>query len=245
MCWIPKGDGLLDFSRTCMPAASTPPNYWPSRSRRWQPLPECSASYPALRFVAGYYRTSQTETYTEDSPGGNHDYFSKLAADWEAASTLSPDCKVRRFIVRSGVVLGRTGGMIKQVYPPFFMGLGGPIGSGNQFFPWIHIEDIAGIFVHGVESDKVHGVLNGVAPQIITNKEFTQALARAMWRPALIPLPALAVDLVFGKERATMMLEGQRVIPKRTLESGYEYVYPDIKDACKECAHLIIDSDEH
>ncbi|XP_055952774.1 epimerase family protein SDR39U1-like [Argiope bruennichi] len=193
----------------------------------------------------GYYKASETATYTEDSAGGNHDYFSRLAADWEAASTLSPDCNVRRFIVRSGVVLGRSGGMVKQVYPPFYLGFGGPIGSGNQFFPWIHIEDIAGIFVHGIQSEKVHGILNGVSPQIITNKEFTQALARAMWRPALIPLPAFAVELAFGKERASMMLEGQKVVPKRTLESGYEYVYPDIKSACEECAHLIIDHDEH
>ncbi|GFY51191.1 hypothetical protein TNIN_406901 [Trichonephila inaurata madagascariensis] len=161
----------------------------------------------------GYYKPSETETYTEESVGGgNHDFFTKLAADWEEASTLPPTSRVRRFIVRSGVVIGRSGGMINQLYLPFYFGLGGPIGSGNQPMPWIHIEDIAGIFVHGIQSENVHGVLNGVSPQIITNKEFTKALARAMWRPAFFPLPAFVLKLAFGDERASMMLEGQKVV---------------------------------
>ncbi|PRD32280.1 UNVERIFIED_CONTAM: Epimerase family protein SDR39U1 [Trichonephila clavipes] len=192
----------------------------------------------------GYYKPSETETYIEENVGGgNHDFFTKLAADWEEASTLPPHSRVRRFIVRSGVVIGRSGGMINQLYLPFYFGLGGPIGSGNQPMPWIHIEDIAGIFVHGIQSENVHGVLNGVSPQIITNKEFTKALARAMWRPAFFPLPAFVVKLAFGDERASMMLEGQKVVPKRTLESGYKFVYPDINSACKELAHLFVDAD--
>jgi len=189
----------------------------------------------------GYYEPSETMTYTEDSPGGNHDYFSRLCFNWEEASMLPSTPNVRRFIVRSGVVLGRSGGIIQQIYWPFYLGLGGPIATGKQYFPWIHIEDIAGIFVHGVQSDVVEGVLNGVAPETITNHEFTKAIARAMWRPSFFPLPKFAIDLAFGKERARMMTEGQKVQPKRTLEKGYSFIYPDITSACQECAHVFLD----
>lgn len=134
-----------------------------------------------------------------------------------------------------GVVLGRSGGMIQQIYWPFYFGLGGPVGSGKQPFPWIHIDDISGIFLHGINSDSVSGVLNGVAPNIATNGEFSKALARAMWRPCLFPLPEFALNLAFGKERAAMMTTGPKVLPKRTLESGYKFKYPDIKSACKAC----------
>jgi len=189
----------------------------------------------------GFYKPSETASYTEESDGGNHDYLSRLCSNWEEASQLPAHLNVRHFVIRSGVVLGRSGGIISQLYWPFYSGLGGPIASGKQYFPWIHIEDIAGLFTYAIQSEKVHGVLNGVAPQVVTNGEFTKALARAMWRPALLPLPSFAVKLAFGEERATMMIEGQKVIPKRTLESGYKFIYPTIEEACKECSHTFID----
>ncbi|XP_015915968.1 epimerase family protein SDR39U1 [Parasteatoda tepidariorum] len=189
----------------------------------------------------GFYPPSKTETYTEESPGCSEDYFSQLCSDWEAASVLPPHLNVRRFVVRSGVVLGRTGGIIQQMFWPFYFGVGGTIGSGKQYFPWIHIDDIAGIFTHGVQSVTVHGILNGVSPEIVTNKEFTKAFSRALWRPAVLPIPEFAINLAFGGERARMMMEGQKVVPQRTLESGYKFLYPDIKSAVKECAHIIMD----
>lgn len=125
--------------------------------------------------------------------------------------------------------------MVKQLYWPFYFGLGGPVGSGKQYMPWIHIDDIVGIFTHSIESDNVQGVLNGVAPQTITNGEFSKELAKAMWRPGLLPMPVFALNLAFDKERAVIMTEGQKVIPKRTLESGYSYKYPNIQSAIKQC----------
>lgn len=150
-----------------------------------------------------------------------------------------------KFKYFSGVVLGRSGGIISQIYWPFYFGVGGRIASGKQFFPWIHIEDIAGLFAHGIQSEKVYGVLNGVAPQTVTNIEFTKALARAMWRPALFTQPSFVLKLAFGDERASMMIEGQKVVPQRTLETGYQFKYPTIKDACKSCAYTIIDAYEY
>lgn len=134
-----------------------------------------------------------------------------------------------------GVVLGRGGGAIGHMILPFRLGLGGPIGSGNQFFPWIHIQDLAGILTHALEVNHVQGILNGVAPaSTTTNAEFAQALGTALGRPAFIPLPATVVRAVFGRERAIMLLEGQKVVPRRTLATGYQYSFPELGAALKE-----------
>ncbi|XP_035885654.1 epimerase family protein SDR39U1 isoform X2 [Phyllostomus discolor] len=134
-----------------------------------------------------------------------------------------------------GVVLGRGGGAIGHMLLPFRLGLGGPIGSGQQFFPWIHIGDLVGILAHAIEASHVQGVLNGVAPAYsTTNAEFAQALGTALGRPAFIPLPSTIVQAVFGQERAIMLLEGQKVIPRRTLATGYQYSFPELGPALKE-----------
>ncbi|CAG5095690.1 Similar to SDR39U1: Epimerase family protein SDR39U1 (Bos taurus) [Cotesia congregata] len=162
----------------------------------------------------------------------------KLTHAWEKAAELSPSSSCRQITIRSGVVLGRYGGMIQQIIMPFFLGLGGPIGSGKQIMPWIHISDLVDLFRFAIEEEKVKGVLNGVAPQIITNKEFARAFARAMWRPAFLPLPEFAVNLIFSSERARIMTEGQKVIPKRVLEYGFEYSFPQIDEACQQFADI-------
>ena len=123
---------------------------------------------------------------------------------------------------------------------PFYLGAGGPISTGKQWFPWIHVYDVAGIITHAIEHDHVHGVLNATTPDYITNGEFTKAFGRAMWRPAFFPVPAFALNVIYGAERAKAMVEGQKVIPKRTLESGYVYKYPDIKSAAREFSRLFI-----
>jgi len=128
--------------------------------------------------------------------------------------------------------LGRDGGMIQQIYYPFFFGVGGKIGSGSQWLPWIHITDLVGIFTHGVNNNSVSGILNGVAPETSTNLDFTKAFAKALGRPSILPLFEFQMNLVYGSERAKVILEGQKVIPKRTIESGYKFVYPDLKSAC-------------
>ncbi|XP_059229004.1 epimerase family protein SDR39U1 isoform X4 [Mustela nigripes] len=134
-----------------------------------------------------------------------------------------------------GVVLGREGGAIRHMLLPFRLGLGGPIGPGHQFFPWIHIRDLAGILAHAVEASHVQGVLNGVAPaSATTNAEFAKAFGAALGRPAFIPLPSMVVQAVFGRERAIMLLEGQKVVPRRTLATGYQYSFPELGAALKE-----------
>lgn len=138
-----------------------------------------------------------------------------------------------------GLACGRDGGVVQSMIYPFFFGVGGRIGSGEQAFPWIHVDDVAGIIAHAIENEHVTGVLNAVAPEVATNREFTKAFAGALGRPACFPVPSFVLSRVLDADRAAMLLEGPRVLPKRTLESGYVFQYPDLKSACKEFAHLL------
>ena len=134
------------------------------------------------------------------------------------------------------MVLGKDGGMIEQIQLVFKMGVGGRLGSGTQFFPWIHVKDMAGIITYAIENDNVTGVLNGVAPQTATNAEFTKVYTKALKRPGIAIVPGFYLNALFGKERAKVMLEGQKVIPERTLSLGYNYLYPTLESACQELA---------
>ena len=189
----------------------------------------------------GYYPPSETYEYDEYWAGRTDEpvdpdcnFMVQLCKDWEGANSLPEHLNhIRRVIIRSGVVIGPGGGIIQQVYLPFFMGAGGPIGSGKQFFPWISLHDIVRMFVFSAQNDSVTGVLNGVSPHTITNKQFSSALGKVMWRPSLIPLPEFVVDTLFSKERAIIMTKGQKVIPKRPLELGFKYEYEEIQNACR------------
>uniref|UniRef100_A0A8D8U4N0 Epimerase family protein SDR39U1 n=2 Tax=Cacopsylla melanoneura TaxID=428564 RepID=A0A8D8U4N0_9HEMI len=184
----------------------------------------------------GIYEPGTNTTYTEhtDLTGKPADFFATLARDWEAAA-LDASKDVRTTIVRSGVVLGNGGGMIKSSFWPFFFFAGGPMGSGSQPLPWIHIHDMVRIIRLAIEKENVSGVLNGVAPQIITNADFARAFGSALGRPAILPFPRFALNLIFSPERARIVAEGQKVQPKRLLEEyKFEYKYPTIEEACKE-----------
>ena len=123
---------------------------------------------------------------------------------------------------------------MENIRLPFSLGLGGPVGSGNQWFPWIHIDDIVGIVMHAIETDTVTGVLNGTAPSPVRSSEFTKAYASALNRPHFFPLPEFVVRTVFGSEEANIVLDGQKVLPKRTQELGYVFKYPDVESAIRE-----------
>jgi len=183
----------------------------------------------------GYYPNTDMGKVMDETGEQGTDWLAELAGEWEQAGEVRG---VRRVVLRPGVVLGREGGMIKQIFLPFYLGLGGRMGEGSQPLPWIHVKDVAGMVVHSVNNSKVEGVLNAVAPQIISNQEFVSAFAGALWRPALFPLPESVWNLVFGEERAVMITRGQKVVPRRTLESGYQFLFPTIESACKEFARL-------
>lgn len=187
------------------------------------------------------YKPSLTAQYSEDSEWTPFDLLSKLVKEWEGAALL-PENKAKttkQFIIRPGVVLGRDGGAMKQMLLPFWLGLGGTLGSGRQPFPWIHVSDLAGIIAHALEdtgevSYPSPQVFNGVAPALDTNYEFTKELGRVMRRPTILPVPGFFINALMGSERAMVLTQGQKVIPKRTQEAGYQYKYPDLSSALME-----------
>ncbi|HKY03759.1 MAG TPA: DUF1731 domain-containing protein, partial [Blastocatellia bacterium] len=130
-------------------------------------------------------------------------------------------------LIRTGVVLSPKGGALEKMLPPFKLGVAGPLGSGRQWFPWIHIDDIVGIFREAIFSVKYRGARNGAAPGIVTNREFTRQLASVLNRPAFIPAPEFALRLLMG-EMAQIVLDSMRVVPKATTAAGYSFKYPDL-----------------
>lgn len=140
-----------------------------------------------------------------------------------------------------GLVLGKNGGFIGRVSGLYSIGYGMPFGSGLQWLPWIHIDDLCGIFLHAIENDNVNGVLNGVAPEVIRHKEFTIAYARAKGRPCTLNVPSSATKLqetvygfIFGADVAPLLLSGQNIVPQRTLDLGYSFKFPTIDRACED-----------
>ncbi|XP_029380718.1 epimerase family protein SDR39U1 [Echeneis naucrates] len=187
------------------------------------------------------YQPSLTAEYTEDSECKPYDLLSKLVKEWEASALLPENVAktTKQVVIRPGVVLGRDGGAMKQMLLPFWLGLGGTLGSGSQPFPWIHVSDMAGIIAHALEPpantpSPSQQVFNGVAPALNTNYEFTKELGRVLRRPTIFPVPGFAMNALLGSERAVILTQGQKVIPKRTLEAGFQYKYPDLSSALRE-----------
>lgn len=168
--------------------------------------------------------------YTESNEPNASDFLGRLSRDWEAAAREAEALGVRVIIFRFAVVLGQDGGMMKQVLTPFRLGLGGPIGNGRQNFSWIHIDDLVAAELHALEHEGMSGVYHLSAPNPVTNREFTHTLGRVLHRPALLPVPAAMLKLAFG-EGADVMTSGQDVTSERLPESGFEFRYPELRQA--------------
>jgi len=175
----------------------------------------------------GYYGTSATATFTETSPPGD-DFLARVCVGWETEARRAETLGMRVALIRTGLVLGTDGGALAKLLPIFKLGLGGPIGSGTQWYSWIHIDDLVGIYLLAL--DGASGPLNGTAPAPVTNRAFTDALGAALHRPAFLPVPAFAISAILG-EGAVVVVEGQRVLPEATHERGYTFVYPTLAGA--------------
>jgi uncharacterized protein (TIGR01777 family) len=180
--------------------------------------------------AVGYYGTSLTASFTEDSLPGT-DFLADVCVAWEREAFRARELGMRVAVVRTGIVLGAEGGALKPLLPIFKLGGGGPIGSGKQWYSWIHIDDQVGIYTRAI--DDLEGILNATAPAPVTNAAFTAALAAALHRPAFLPTPVFALRLLFG-EGALMLTEGQRVLPARTESLGYVFTYPEIGAAMRD-----------
>lgn len=176
----------------------------------------------------GYYGTSETATFEETSPSGN-DFLAQVCQAWEAEAQKVKDAGVRLVIIRTGIVLGM-GGALAKMLPPFQLFAGGPIGSGRQWFSWIHREDLVNLILQALTREEMEGVYNGTAPNPVRMTEFCQTLGQVLNRPSWLPVPDFALELLLG-DGAKVVLEGQQVLPKRTLASGFQFQYPHLKKA--------------
>jgi uncharacterized protein (TIGR01777 family) len=181
--------------------------------------------------AVGYYGTSETATFDEESPAGD-DFLAEVCKAWEAAAEPVKEVGTRLVILRFGIVLGM-GGAIAKMMAPFKLFAGGPIGSGRQWFSWIHRDDLVNLIVESLRNEKITGVLNATAPNPVRMAEFCQTFGRVLNRPSWLPVPGFAIEALLG-DGAIVVLEGQEVRPRRPLASGFEYQFPTVKPALED-----------
>jgi len=180
----------------------------------------------------GFYG-DRGEAIVDESAESGKGYDAEVVREWEAAAREAESAGLRLVIVRTGHVLDPSGGLLAELLPPFKLGVGGPLAGGRQYMSWVHIDDEVGILLWALDNEKVSGVINSTAPNPVTNREFSQAIGRALHRPAAMPVPGFVLDLKFGREFGEVLRGGQRVIPRRALDLGYEFRYPEIDGALK------------
>ena len=181
--------------------------------------------------AVGYYGVQNDQIITEDKPAGD-DFLSNVCIQWEDSSADVERMGIRRLIIRTGVVLDSDEGALPRMVLPFRFFVGGPIGSGQQYLPWIHLDDEVRAIRFLIENEKAQGIFNLSAPNPVTNAQFAHILGRVLGKPSLIPAPTFAIRALFG-EMSTVVLDGQRAIPERLLQSGFTFNYEYLEDALK------------
>ncbi|XP_050232425.1 epimerase family protein SDR39U1 homolog, chloroplastic [Mercurialis annua] len=180
--------------------------------------------------AVGYYGNSETQVFDESSPSGN-DYLAEVCREWEGTA-FKVNKDVRLALIRIGVVLGKDGGALAKMIPIFMMFAGGPLGSGRQWFSWIHVDDIVNLIYEALKNPSYKGVINGTAPNPVRLAEMCEQLGNVLSRPSWLPVPDFALKAVLG-EGATVVLNGQKVVPKKAKELGFQFKYPYVGDALK------------
>jgi uncharacterized protein len=181
----------------------------------------------------GYYGHRGDEVLRERSSSGQG-FLAEVCRQWETATQPAANAGVRTVFIRTGIVLSRSGGALPKMLLPFRFGLGGNMGSGEQWWSWIHVHDLVAAIHHCIKSDLLQGPVNGVSPKPATNAEFTKTLAAVLSRPAIFPVPAFAARLVFGEMADEMLLASQRVEPEALITSGYPFQYVELRKALQD-----------
>ena len=181
--------------------------------------------------ASGYYGNRGDEELTESSSAGD-DFLAGLVVEWEAEANKAQDLGVRVVTTRTGVVLSPEGGALEKMLPFFKMGIGGPVAGGDQYVPWVHLDDVTGVILTVLENDAASGPVNVSAPSPATNKELSKTLGRVLKRPAFAPVPAFAVKTLYG-EMAHIVITGQRMLPARLEELGYDFAQPELESALR------------
>lgn len=179
----------------------------------------------------GYYGSHGEEPLDEDAPPGS-DFLAQVCVAWEAAAAEARELGMRVTSLRTGVVLDREGGALAKMLPPFRLGVGGPVAGGYQYISWIHPEDLRAMMLTALADGRWDGPINATAPEPLPNREFSKLLGQVLGRPALLPVPASALRLLYG-EMAEIVTSGARVMPARALVLGYEFAYPHLEDALR------------
>jgi uncharacterized protein (TIGR01777 family) len=205
--------------------------------RKLQKLPEAKRPKVFLSGSAvGFYGDRGDELLTENSTPGTG-FLSEVCQKWEGVVKPLEEMSIRRVIMRTGAVLGREGGMLKTLLPVFKAGMGGPVGDGKQWVSWIHIDDMVASLVYLLENEKARGVFNGVSPEPVTNRVFSQALAKAVHRPALFTAPAFGLKAALG-EASAVVLASERVLPEKLERQGFQFRFKRLDDALKNLCEV-------
>jgi len=210
-----------------------------SRVQGTSHLAEALAKAPARPKVfisgsaIGYYGDRGDEILRERSSSGQG-FLAEVCREWEGATQAAADAGIRTVCLRTGIVLSMAGGALPKMLFPFRLGLGGNVGSGEQWWSWIHVHDLVAAIHHSIKSDLLQGPVNGVSPRPVTNAELTKTLAAVLSRPAMFPVPAFAARAVFGQMADEMLLASQRVEPAALITSGYPFQYVELRKALKD-----------
>ncbi len=178
----------------------------------------------------GYYGSSEDQVFEETNPPGQ-DFLAELCQAWESEARRAKESGIRVVLVRSGFILSTEGGALPRMLPPFKMGVGGPLASGKQWMSWIHIKDEIEAILYAIEKEGIEGPLNLTAPNPVTNADFTRALALALRRPAFFRVPGFVLRLMFGEMAQTLLLSGQRVVPRNLEKGGYRFSFSELSKA--------------
>jgi uncharacterized protein (TIGR01777 family) len=181
----------------------------------------------------GYYG-DRGDTPVEETEGPGDSFDAEVTVEWEKAAREAEAAGVRLAILRTGQVLAAKGGLLAELLTPFKLGVGGPIAGGKQYFSWIHEDDEVGLLLWALDNGQASGVFNATSPNPATNRDFSKALGHALGRPAVVPIPGFVLDLKFGSEFGAVLRGGQRAVPKRALELGYEFKHPELDEALKD-----------
>ena len=183
--------------------------------------------------AVGYYGFKEDQVIDESGPSGEG-FLSALCREWESAALKAKDSGVRVTLLRFGIVLGRKGGALQQMITPFKWWMGSPLGSGNQWFSWIHERDLVDIFLYLIKEKKISDAVNCTAPNPVTNRELTQTLGEVLGKPTFMPaVPGVVMSLLLG-EFGSVLLKGQRVVPKKLLDAGFRFSFADLGTALKD-----------
>ncbi len=183
--------------------------------------------------AVGYY-SDRGEEILDESAEPRGDFLGELCQAWEREAKQAEPLGIRVVTVRIGIVLGEKGGALAKMLPPFYFGLGAPLGSGKQYMPWVHIGDLARMMVFAAENDSVQGPLNGVAPNPVSNREFTKTLGKVLSRPTFFPpVPGFMLNVMFG-EFGQILLHSQRVVPKKALDAGFKFQFTELEPALRD-----------